>query len=103
MWHPWLGTVGTQTFAPGAAELGLGCAQNCLGTARGPGPAEATQRELYLHAKRVVHDSEFHPWRDFFPPETRFAELRSETRDHNKSISSPEHTVQSVIPHFTKG
>lgn len=68
MWHPWLGTVGTQTFAPGAAELGLGCAQNCLGTARGPGPAEATQRELYLHAKRVVHDRvNFIPGEIFFP------------------------------------
>lgn len=58
-------------FAPGAAELDLGYglhAQQCLGTARGPGPAETTQRELYLRAKRVAYDRvNFIPGEIFFP------------------------------------
>lgn len=53
--------------------------------------AEATRRsEVYLCAKRVAHDKvNFIPGEIFifFSTKTRFAELRSEMRDHDKSIS----------------
>lgn len=60
-------------------------------TAEGLVHAEATQRsEVYLGARCVALDRvNFIPGEIyfFFPPTERFAELSSEMRDHNKSIS----------------